>query len=252
MQSNSLAKGLERISDLIDQSQMREQHYEEHYGPETESHDQFALPRLYYKKALEKLYRQILKFQAVSCCYYSKQSAVRLGLDVIKRNDWDQLANEVNSREDAFREFEKTWLEIQYEKARKAALNKQRIALSGIDSHLTASQKAFEAAGSKKEYLELLSWLCKVDPSSIYNTARNRHEEGTCEWLVADSEDFRTWETSPSSLMWLHGKGMFKVFMFFITILYFVYISTQKFRLIRHSWFREIDIELLGHKISQR
>jgi hypothetical protein len=221
---------------------------EEHYESRTENDEKLAQSHLQYKRALEKLYRQILKFQAVICCYYSKQSAVRLGLDVIKQNDWDQLVNEVNNRENAFLEMKRIWGEIQYEKDRKEVRNDQRMAMSGIDSQLTASRKAFEATAFQKKYMELLDWLCNVDASSIYNTARNKHEEGTCEWLVNDSEDFRTWDTSPTSLMWLHGKGMFQ---FFTLIIPTVYLSDQKFCLICHSWFGEIDIKLRGYKISQ-
>jgi hypothetical protein len=60
---------------------------------------------------------------------------------------------------------------------------------------------------NKKERDELFSWFCDIDPSSIYNTARERHESGTNEWLVKESEEFKTWERSDRSLLWLHGKG---------------------------------------------
>ncbi|KAL6887030.1 ankyrin repeat-containing domain protein [Trichoderma evansii] len=204
-QSASLAKGLEYISHLISQGQMREEFYITFYESRTSAERELQQSHRVYKTALERLYRQILKFQAKSCCYYSNISAFRHGLDAIKWNDWDLLINEVRQRDEHFIEVERTW---QYIERRLAAENMQQStmdSLSAIKTDITASRKAAEKAMTRKERTDLLDWLCSSDPSSIYNTARDRHESGTNEWLVKDKE-FKIWETSPGSLLWLHGK----------------------------------------------
>lgn len=184
-QSATLVEELKYISALIAQSRMREELYVECYEVRTGGHENFQQSHVEYKTALERLYRQILKFQATSYCYYSNNSAFRLGLDAIKWNGWEQLASEVRVREDLFKSFEQLWRDKQHLEERFAA----------------------EKAMDKHHLEELLRWLCDIDPSSMYNTSRDRYEAGTNEWLVKDSEEFRTWETTAKSLLWLHGKG---------------------------------------------
>ncbi|KAL7932058.1 ankyrin repeat-containing domain protein [Trichoderma chlorosporum] len=186
-QSASLAEGLEYISSLISQSQMREEIYIRRYESQPSGHEdlEFQQSHRQYKAALERLYRQILRFQAKSCCYYTNSSASRHGLAAVRWNDWDQLINDVRKRDTEFAAVEQIWRDVQRLKERLAD----------------------ESAMSQNERKELLDWLCSVDPSSLYNTARERHEAGTNEWLLKDSKDFKTWETTAGSLLWLHGKA---------------------------------------------
>lgn len=186
-QSASLARGLEYISRLISQSQMREEFYVKFYESRRSARPEFQQSHRAYKVALERLYRQILRFQAKGCCYYSNNSAFRHGLDAIKWNDWDLLINEVREQDKHFIEVEQIWQYIEQRSTEETAMDEK-----------------------KRE--ELFSWLCSVDPSSIYNTTRDRHEEGTNEWLVKDNEEFKTWETTAGSLLWLHGKGKSETF----------------------------------------
>ncbi|KAL6832831.1 ankyrin repeat-containing domain protein [Trichoderma camerunense] len=184
-ESASLAKGLEYISSLITQSRMREELYIEARSHESRvrHHGKFQHSYREYKAALERLYRQILKFEAKSCCYYS--SKFRLGLDAVKWNDWDQLICDVREKDQSFAAIERIWRDIRH----------------------AEEQLANESAVAKKEHEEFLKWLSDIDPSSTYNDARARYETGTNEWLLKGSEEFKAWETNAKSLIWLHGKA---------------------------------------------
>lgn len=184
------AKGLKYISSLIAQSQMREEIYIKRYESQASGHEEFQRSHREYKAALERLYRQILRFQAKICCHYSNNSALRHGLDAVMWDDWDQLVNNVCERDTEFAAIEQIWRDVQRLEERLA----DRVAIS------------------QKERKELLDWLCDVDPSSLYKTARKGHEAGTNEWLIKDSKEFKTWETSAGSLLWLHGKGKHETF----------------------------------------
>ncbi|OPB42080.1 hypothetical protein A0O28_0031970 [Trichoderma guizhouense] len=184
-ESASLAKGLEYISFLITQSKMREELYMEARGYESRvrDHEKFQLSHREYKAALERLYRQILKFEVKSCCYYSNK--FRIGLDAVKWNDWEQLIGAVREKEQSFAAIEQIWRDIRH----------------------AEEQLANESAIAQKEHEEFLEWLSDIDPSSAYNDARGRHESGTNEWLLKGSEEFKAWETTAKSLIWLHGKA---------------------------------------------
>lgn len=184
-QNIALAQGLEYVSSLVAQSQVREELYIKRYELRTEDHEEFQQPHHEYKTSLERLYRQILKFQAKSCCYYSNNSTLRHTLDAVNWNGWDQLLNDIREREQSFLAVERLWRDMQRLEERLATEN----------------------AESRKECEELLKWLSDIDHSSLYNTARERHQDGTNEWLIKHSEEFNTWETTARSLLWLHGKG---------------------------------------------
>ncbi|KAL7916610.1 ankyrin repeat-containing domain protein [Trichoderma velutinum] len=191
----ALAKGLEYTASLIVQSRMREELYFECYESGTHNHERFRQSHTQYKTALERLYIYILRFQATACYHYSKSSALRHGLDAVKWKDWAPLVDEVREQERNFAAVEELWRDIQR-----------------YTEHLT-TVKTFSEMNAKlsaiedQEFADLLRWLCDVDPSSMYNTGLDRHEAGTCEWLIKDSEEFKTWETSDGSLLWLHGKA---------------------------------------------
>jgi hypothetical protein len=175
---------------------MREELYIECHESVSNNHRRFQRSHIQYKTALERLYRQILRFQATTCCYYFKRSVIRHGLDAVKWNDWAPLVDEIREQERNFAAIEEMWRDIQRFEERLAVMN----SFSVMDANLSAL--------TNQEFSDLLQWLCDIDPSSAYNAARDRHEAGTCEWLIKNSKKFKTWETSDGSLLWLHGKGM--------------------------------------------
>ncbi|KAL9480195.1 hypothetical protein ACSS6W_004981 [Trichoderma asperelloides] len=120
----------------------------------------------------------------------------RLGLDAVKWNDWSQLLAEVHDKNNNFVAVETIMRDIRLHEESVAAENRHQAALAEAN-----------AAKEAQDYTGLLRWLCDIDPSSMYNSARDRHEAGTCAWLIQDSDEFKAWEEGRSSLLWLHGKA---------------------------------------------
>lgn len=225
-ESASLAKGLEYISSLITQSKMREELYIEARGHESRvrDHEKFQHSHREYKAALERLYRQILKFEATSCCYYS--SKFRIGLDAVKWNDWEQHIGDVREKEQSFAAIEQIWRDIRH----------------------VEEQLANEGAVAQKKHREFLNWLSDIDPSSTYNDARVRYENGTNEWLLKGSEEFKAWETNAKSLIWLHGKGKTRSLVNVRGLL----PAYWDIRLTAYSWLREISFNVVSHQLLKR
>ncbi|UKZ74514.1 hypothetical protein TrVFT333_002184 [Trichoderma virens FT-333] len=173
----SLAKGLDYIASLIAQSHMREELYVERYESGSNHPERFQPSR----------HGRLLLL---------KNSATRYGLDAVKWNDWAPLVDEIRDQERNFAAVEGMWRDIRRYEERLAIIN----SFSAMNTNLSAL--------TDREFADLLQWLCDIDPSSMYNAARGRHEAGTCEWLIKNSEEFKTWETSGGSLLWLHGKEL--------------------------------------------
>jgi len=217
-QAASLAKGLEHISGLIAQSRMWEELYVRCYESKAQSapaarDDDLSTAvqsHIEYKTQLEILYRKILKFQVASYCYYS--STFQLGRDVVKWNDWDKLLDDIREGERVFASISETWRDMKYYDECAAADRRHREAMlrwDAMGAEVAGLRRAVEGAQSETKRAKLLAWLCDIDPSERHNAARNIHKEGTGDWLVEESKQFRAWEEVPSSLLWLHGKGMF-------------------------------------------
>ncbi|RYC64329.1 hypothetical protein CHU98_g1861 [Xylaria longipes] len=209
-QGVSLAKGLEYISSLTVRSWMWEDLYIRRYEARTSQHTSSLPSHTAYKIALEKLYRQILLFQTTSYCYYAEKSAFRLGLDIVKWNDWDKLLSEIKDKEREFTAVSDNWRDMKYDEECSEADQRHQEAIrrwQTIGTDISGLREAVEAAQAEKTRDGLLQWLCTVDHSGMYNAARDKHESGTCEWLVRDSKEFKTWEGSSSSLLWVHGKA---------------------------------------------
>lgn len=169
-----------------------------------------AIPHHEYKSSLEMLYREILRFQAASYCHYASNDAFRLGLDMVKWTDWHELLGRVHDQERNFAAVEALWRDFQYDEECSAAERRHQESLhqwSEMGTDLSSLRSAVERAQAEKSRFELLHWLCDVDPSEMYNAARDKHGAGTGEWLTKESEEFKAWEESPASLLWLHGKG---------------------------------------------
>lgn len=211
-QAALLAKGLKEIASLIVQSRMREDLYARQFEAKARACDQQMPETLHheYKNSLEMLYREILRFQATSYCHYASNDAFRLGLDMVKWDDWQELLGHVHDQERNFAAVEALWRDLKYDEECLAAERRHQESLqqwSEIGTDLSSLRSAVERAQAEKSRCELLHWLCDVDPSEMYNAARDKHGAGTGEWLTRESKQFRAWEESPASLLWLHGKG---------------------------------------------
>ncbi|KAL1838401.1 hypothetical protein VTJ49DRAFT_2685 [Mycothermus thermophilus] len=186
-QAESLQAGISYIATLVSQSRMWEDLYERRY--EADSGVQALSPTSHaeYKASLGDLYVSILKYQITSYDYYTRKSAFRLGLDMIKWNDWESLLGEIREAERVFTAVSTTWRDMKYDEECQLAKKRHAESLErweAIGSGVTGLREAVAAALADKQRTKLLEWLCDVDPSVIYNIAREKHKEGTGEWLV--------------------------------------------------------------------
>ncbi len=210
-QAVSLASGLKYVASLITQSRMWEELYTRRYESKTETLEPRQESHTEYKSALAALYRSILKFQVTSYCYYARTSAFRLGLDMVKWDDWDALLDEIREEERLFTAVTIVWRDMKYDEECEARERRHRESVGcweAVGADVQGLRKAVEDAQANGKREAILSWLSDVDPSARYNLARKKHEAGTGEWLM-NATEFQTWQESPSSLLWLYGQGRY-------------------------------------------
>ena len=53
---------------------------------------------------------------------------------------------------------------------------------------------------------QIVTWLAAPDPSSNYNSAREKHHSDTGQWLL-DNPSYLEWKYRSAYLLWLHGKA---------------------------------------------
>ncbi|KAM0522461.1 hypothetical protein ACHAPE_002051 [Trichoderma viride] len=211
-QAGSLAKGLDYISTLIVRGQLREGLYSRRYALEkmTDGCQSPSLDHLAYKRALEAQYRNILRFQAETYCHLAKNAAHRFGLDAVKWNDWEAMIDDVRSQEDALAALDNLWHDAQYSQDSLAVKKQHQESLAAwltISEDVSSLRKAIAEAEKDRDRADLLLWLCQVDPSQMYNAARDKHEVGTSEWLM-ENQELLAWEKEDKSLLWIHaGSG---------------------------------------------
>jgi hypothetical protein len=129
---------------------------------------------------------------------------------MVKWNDWETLLAGIKDKEASFSVINEDWKDMKYEEECIAFEKRYRESmhtLTTLTSDLSSLRKAVEGAQRDSHRATLLGWLSSIDPSENYNFARARHEEETGNWLVRNNGDFKTWENSQNSLLWLHGKG---------------------------------------------
>ena len=168
-----------------------------------------------YRDTLKALYVLVLRYQATSICYFTKNGGLRVLADMVKWHAWEDMLKDVNKQDAAMcRTYDllsDVKIEEEFEKLDKRHGEMVEIFKSGFGD-VAALRKAIGTARHDYNHTELLSWLSSVDPSQNYNNARGKYEnggQGTGDWLVRNNEDFERWKTAPSSLMWLNGKGRF-------------------------------------------
>ncbi|KAI8210061.1 putative ankyrin repeat protein [Colletotrichum sp. SAR 10_76] len=207
-QAASLAKGLEYISSLIVQSYLWENLYERHYKSGAGKSSEIS--STIYRNALEMLYQHVLRFQITSYRYYSRHYAYRLGLDSVKWNEWDSLFEKVKEQERVFADVLKACRDDKYLEECLAAEQRHKQVMDcwqSIGTDVSGLLKAVHDARKEDKRKNLLDWLWAANISVQYTAARSKHSEGTCEWLVRRSKDFRMWEKEPKSFLWLNGKA---------------------------------------------
>ena len=206
-------KGLDDIASIISQCIIREALYHQRYESTDhgESRREFVTSHISYRDALRVLYGKILNFQATSVCFLSKRTFSRVTADMVKWNDWDNMLAEIKKQENTLKSIEEQWRDMKYDEECKLHNDRheQRMSgLSAIEDEVSRVRSVIMQAQNNNEREGLLQWLCPVDPSKNYNSARESHALSTGDWLVEKSSDFKNWEKAPNSLLWLHGKGI--------------------------------------------
>lgn len=246
-QAESLAKGLEDISSVIVQGRLWEGLYSRRCKPNISQPGEFSPSTIQsdaFKKALEKLYQEILRFQIGSYCYYDKNTACRFGQDMVKWKKWDDLLVSIREKREKLVSINEIWKDTTYEDERSAADRRHEEAINCWQTLGTDVSRLVEVVRDsqlEKERQDLLDWLCTIDPSVAYNAARDKHTSGTSDWLIRDKH-FKAWEKSASSLLWLNGKGPTRSYCMCLAIAPLTSCSRQ--------W--KIDYELVRDQASPR
>ena len=205
-------KGLDDIATIISRCIMREDLYRRRYEStdHSESKREFATLHISYRDTLRALYVKILKLQATSVCFLSKNTFSRVTADMVKSNDWDNMLAEIKEQENTLKCIEEQLRDMKYEEECKLHNDRheQRMkGLSAIENEVSRVRRVITQAQNNTAREKLLKWLSSVDPSKNYNSVRENHVLSTGDWLVEESSDFRNWEKAPNSLLWLHGPG---------------------------------------------
>lgn len=222
---------------------MREDLYHRRYESNSPS-EASTISKAIYKNTLAELYRRILRFQVTSYCYYTHNEASRFGRDFVKLDDWSTLIEDIRTQDSHFINVNQLLHEDQYNDECLAAKQRHEESihsLTAVGAELSSLKKAIQDANSDKDFQDLMRWLSDVDPSPIYNSALNRHEAGTSQWLLKSNEKFSTWTKSSRSLIWLHGKGT-------LVALWLMSVGTW---LTMSSWLWEIYSERISHSVPE-
>lgn len=201
----SLTTSLDEIGNLIVRSDMRQKLYERRY--DANSGDQLHE----YRDTLKELYIRILKFQAKSVCYHSKNATTQLGRDIVRWDDWDSMLQAITIQEAAFVKVYDIWKDLtaqeEYNKLSRRHTESMDI-MKLISDNIVGFKQAVASTQSDKDRAQLIKWLSTADPSMNYINAREKHQPETGDWLVKECHDFKNWETSPNSFLWVNGKGI--------------------------------------------
>ncbi|KAL6898779.1 ankyrin repeat-containing domain protein [Trichoderma evansii] len=138
-------------------------------------------------------------------CYYAQDKASRVISDFAKKYDWDGSVEEIRQQEAQMAAVERLCRDQQYDEECAAAENRYQGTILNLKA-IGVDVAELRRADSDRDQQELLGWLCNIDPSNLYNAARDKHKGGTSEWLIKENENFKSWIHNPCSLLWLHGK----------------------------------------------
>lgn len=75
-----------------------------------------------------------------------------------------------------------------------------------IQDSVDAITASLDAAKLDSLAQKIVTWLAAPDPSSNYNSAREKHHSDTGQWLL-DNPSYLEWKYRSASLLWLHGKA---------------------------------------------
>lgn len=125
-------------------------------------------------------------------------------------DDWQALLDGVRCRKQAFADVIEDWRDMKYDAdcaAIESKLSESVDCLRAIGADVEGLIEAVKSNREDKDRKTLLNRLSELDPSIYYETAFERHGNGTGEWLLNGSEEFGGWLELPGSFLGLYGKG---------------------------------------------
>jgi hypothetical protein len=209
-----LTDGLTCVSNVLVRSAIQENLYHHRWEANAgkNSRDGFAPAHKAYRDTLKQLYILVLKYQATSVCYFTKNGIRRFFADMAKSDDWKSLLEDVKRQDNeiclAYNRLNDIRIEEEFEKQDRRHTESLNVQIS-MSKDLSSLCKAIETANRDSKRQELLQWLCSRSPEEFYNSVRGKRQENTTtgDWLLKGSEDFFNWKAAPNSLLWLNGKG---------------------------------------------
>lgn len=157
----------------------------------------FAPAHKGYRDTLKELYVLVLKYQATSVCYFTKNGKHRFFADMAKLDDWKSLLADVKRQDKeiclAYNRLNDIRIEEEFEKQDWRHTESLNLQIS-MSKDLSGLREAIESAKRDDNRQELLEWLCSSSPEAFYNSVRGKRQEETTtgDWLLKESEEFMT------------------------------------------------------------
>jgi hypothetical protein len=77
---------------------------------------------------------------------------------------------------------------------------------SASTAQIAAQNQRILDAQQSDEFRKIVAWLAPPDPGTNHDTARQRHENQTGNWLLKSSQ-YQSWKTGAASHLWMYGKA---------------------------------------------
>jgi hypothetical protein len=77
---------------------------------------------------------------------------------------------------------------------------------SAFTARTAAQTQRILDAQQSDEFRKIVAWLAPPDPGTNHDTARQRHESQTGDWLLKSSQ-YQSWKTGVVSHLWMYGKA---------------------------------------------
>ncbi|EFX04858.1 ankyrin repeat-containing protein [Grosmannia clavigera kw1407] len=158
---------------------------------------------------LAQLYSDMIAFQALAICHYSKAQLSRAWENIAGSNDWDVRANKIEKQSTNIQRnilnLDKQEIRILWN-TQLQGIQESQFALNDVRQILSENNRLNQKRYDDEKERELLKELASAYES--YKNFNKQRVEGTCEWFFNDNR-FRTWRDSKmSSLLWVSaGPG---------------------------------------------
>jgi hypothetical protein len=82
----------------------------------------------------------------------------------------------------------------------------QTASQSASTAQIAAQNQRLLDGQQSDEFRKIVVWLAPPDPGTNHDTARQRHESQTGDWLLKSSQ-YQSWKTGAVSHLWMYGKA---------------------------------------------